>query len=355
MPIEINLQQASNPQSEAKKQLENIHTMMTAAHQSIRLEQHSLVYWGIAGGLLCACLPYLIESISITDYVTQALVILLIEAPVLALAAILDFRKTKLIRQNQKESIPFVQKQVTKIWWLIIGLGLAMDFGLHIFGGSFVELSLWMFLIGLTLMIHGFFSSQPLGRFGILMVAFAIVTITLPFQMMNWFAASVFGFGLPMLGYLLHRNQGHVSFMQLLLWVGIATLPGLAIATVEKNMHQATLLDANEIPVAEYQTFVNSSEQKIVFLPRGSEIPLTLSIKSNVLEENKTITLPLTLGKDFSLTMASGKPNGSYRIADEPWKNLRDGLAIRLPELEFGITKEAGLAGSMTIDVQAGL
>ncbi len=355
MPITLNIEKASGSQSETQKQLESIHTMMSSGHQSIRLEQHSLVYWGIAGGLLCASLTYIVNALSIADYFNQALVIFLFEAPILALAAFLDLRKTKLIRQSKQESIPFVQKQVTKIWWLLIALGVAIDFGLHIFGGAYMELSLWMFLIGLVFIIHGFFSSQPLARFGLLMMVFAIITITLPFQMMHWFAASVFGLGLPMLGYLLHGNHGHISMMQLLLWIGIATAPGVAIATIEKSFHQQQLEGINAISLAEYQQLSKSPQQQAVLLPQGTEIPLTLSIKSNVLEENKTIILPLTLGKDFSLTMASGEPNGSYRIAGESWSSLKDGLEIRLPEIKFGISEQDGVFGKITISVQAGL
>ena len=65
--------------------------------------------------------------------------------------------------------------------------------------------------------------------------------------------------------------------------------------------------------------------------------------------------MPLTLGKDLALTMQAGKPEGSYRIADEQWRSLRDGFAIRLPEISIGITEEKGISGNMTINVQAGL
>ena len=68
MSVEINIEANPDSSNETEQRLKDIRSMMDAGHKSIRLEKHSLIYWGITGGLLCTAMPFLLERL--TDYWT---------------------------------------------------------------------------------------------------------------------------------------------------------------------------------------------------------------------------------------------------------------------------------------------
>src|SRR5207245_5985477 len=103
---------------------------------------------------------------------------------------------------------PFAQKQVTKVLWLLLGMGVLFTFATAFFGGGYMVFVMWLVLFGLGIYIHGLFSEQILEWAGVLMILLGIGTLALrvPYVATQWLAASAFGLGLPLLGTMLDRG-----------------------------------------------------------------------------------------------------------------------------------------------------
>jgi hypothetical protein len=68
----------------------------------------------------------------------------------------------------------FVQAQITKVWWLLIGMGVLFSFAASVSGGAaMMVFGIWLLLVGLGLglYIHGLFSDQMLEWAGALVIA----------------------------------------------------------------------------------------------------------------------------------------------------------------------------------------
>ncbi len=112
------VQSKIDPMNEAEQRLEDIRSMMDAGQKSIRMEKHTLIYWGITGGLLCTIMPFLLGRF--TGYWTTISIFMATITIALATVAVIDYRKTRQIRRQQDRSTSFVQKQITRIWWMLI-------------------------------------------------------------------------------------------------------------------------------------------------------------------------------------------------------------------------------------------
>lgn len=225
-------QPASIPSSPAE-QLEAIHAMLRSGHRGVRLERHSFVLWGGAGALLLIATPWLFTEARFPAVWRRAAVELVFLAALLALAVAADFRITRRVLRRRDESLTFVQRQIGKIWLLLIGLGLMATFGMHFHGGGGMVYVLWLLLLGIGLFTHGLFSEQILGWLGGVVIALGAgaLALGLPTEATRWLAVLVFGAGLPSLGIflrLLDRWSAPLRLAWVLAWVGVVTTTAFA-------------------------------------------------------------------------------------------------------------------------------
>ena len=141
--------------STVASQLEAIHSMLAAGHRSIRLQRHSLLLWGIAGGILCLGTEHVITFERFPEHLQRAVALLLFLGIVISGVAIADFWYTRHRIEARDESLPFVQAQVTKVWWLLIGMGVLFTFATAFFGGGQMVFVIWLVLFGLGIYVHG--------------------------------------------------------------------------------------------------------------------------------------------------------------------------------------------------------
>src|SRR6185295_3361336 len=130
--------------------------------RSIRLQRHSLMLWGLAGAILCLATEHVITPERFPVHWQRSVALLLFLGIVLSGVAIADFWYTRYRIEARDESLPFVQAQVTKIWWLLIGMGVLFTFASSFFGGGQMVFVIWLVLFGLGIYVHGLFSEQIL-------------------------------------------------------------------------------------------------------------------------------------------------------------------------------------------------
>jgi len=349
-------QSNSSGATDPLQQLEAINAMLISGHQSIRIEKHTFYYWGIAGGLLAAVLP-LIYALVGNVWINLALFVLVCGS-VLALVAFLDNRKTRKIRRSQDESVSFIQTKITHIWWLLIAVAILLTVGFNVYGGGAIDIALWFLLIGLALIIHGFFSIQPLTRFGTALVAISIVTpFLLPYEGLRWLQVSVFGIGMPLLGFMLYRNSGlwNANTPQaLVVWLVLATLPGYGLYMAEQ-VYQLQTPMVKPVSLADYQQQPALQQgSQIVQLPAGTSLPLKLSAKGDVISDSAFIALPVTLKSAIEVVLENGKLNGLYRIDQGKWQKLRAWKLINIQNLLIDLNPQSGLNMDVQLNISAG-
>ena len=337
--------------TETEQRLEDIQSMMHIGHKSIQIEKHTFFYWGIAGGLLTVLLEFLYRNAA-TLMTTTVYVGLCIT--VLGLVGYFDYRKTRKIRRSQDKSVSFIQVRMTRIWWLLIGTAILFSAGLDVYGGSAVY-SIWFVLIGLAIIINASFTTQPLGYYGCALIAIGIVSpMLLPYSGLKWLAVSVFGVGVPLLGFMLYRKfgfwQANKSYA-VIVWLVLSTAPGYVIYAVEKNI-TAPLIPSTMLSLAEYQSNPTSpAGLQIIKLPVGTIVPLKLSAQGKTIADGVFTQLPLVLNEPVEVVLENGKLNGTYRIGQGAWSTLKSWELLSFNDLYINLTSQEGF----TMDVKLGI
>ena len=131
--------------STVANQLEAIHSMLSAGHRSIRMQRHSFILWGITGGILCLATEHIITPARFPVHWQRAVAVMLLLGIVLTGVAIADYYYTRYRIRTRDESLPFAQAQLTKVWWLLVGMGVLFTFGTHFFGGGYMVFVIWLF------------------------------------------------------------------------------------------------------------------------------------------------------------------------------------------------------------------
>ena len=336
---------------DAEKCLEDIRTMMTTGHKSIRIEKHTFFYWGIAGALLTALIAFLYRNTAIHMNTVAYAVLCVV---VLGLVGYFDYRKTRKIRSSQDESVSFIQVKMTKIWWLLIGTAILFNVGLMVYGGTSAY-SLWFVLIGIAIIIHGSFSTQPLAKFGFALIAIGVfLPALLPYTGLTWVAISVYGFGVPLLGFMLYQKTGfwraNKSYA-VIVWLVIAVVPGYAAYKIESNINKIDVPTIS-ISLAKYMSQPTSQKGlQVIHIPAGTIVPLKLSAKGDLIDDGMPIELPLTLNKSIEVVLENGKLNGMYRVEQGDWSNISSQQILRINDLFIDINAQKGL----NMDTQLGL
>ena len=180
--------------ADAKSQLQDIHAMLASGHRSIQLERHTLILWGLAAAFLILTVPLLFAPEYFEFRWQRAVTQNLFTSAVLIAIGILDFKLTRRVRAQRNESLSFVQRQLTKVWWMLVGLIMIINLGMNFFGGGYIFFAVALLIAGLALYIQGLFSQQMLCWVGVLMmvVGLASVALKLPHPELKWLAASRF-------------------------------------------------------------------------------------------------------------------------------------------------------------------
>jgi len=311
--------------NQASDQIEAIHTMMASGHRSVHMERHTLILWGLTTAFLILVGGAIftherfpvswIRALSVTTFITI----------VLTAVAYFDFYLIRRSRDEREESISFVQLQVTKVWWLLVGLIVMINLGMHFYGGGYMFYSLVLIIMGLALYIHGLFSRQMLALAGVMMILLGLASITLrlPFPVIEWLTIFCFGLGWPLLGFTLNHPRLNKSLKYRLsfslLWLAIVTIPTVAIY---QSGRLEDVPETTPIPLTQYlqQGETVAVTEEVVTIPAGTIVPLKVELSGDVLEGLNVTTLPMLLSHPIDIVLSDGKPDGRFRVAQGPWK-----------------------------------
>jgi len=333
-------------QERAADQIESIHAMMSTGHRSVLMERHSLWLWGITAAGLILTVRHLFtpERFSIPWQRTTAANFFI--AFVLIVIAVWDFRMTRQARESRDETLSFIQLQLTKVWWLILGLIVLVNIGVNVFGGGMLFYPILLSLTGLAFYIQGLFSKQLLSWAGFIMILLGLgsAALRLPLPTLEWLAIVVFGLGLPSLGLFIHRTQN--TQHRLLQPVFFMAWVGLILLTAAMINHWNMQSDDTDLPLVmlndyQQQKLIPSTAQ-IIRLPAGTIVPVEVNIKGDVLKGINLATVPLQLSEDFDMVVEGGKPDGRFRKTDGSWKQHRFHYRLRDFKLTSEVLSETG-------------
>lgn len=340
----------------AKNQLEDIHSMLASGHRSFLMERHTLILWGLAGALLILIVPVLFAPEHFDLRWHRMVLQNLFIASVLVVTGVLDFKLTRRVRAQRNESLSFVQRQLSKVWWLLVGLVVVINIGMNFFGGGYIFFAVMLMITGLALYIQGLFSQQMLCWVGVMMMVVGLFSVALkiPHPVMQWLAASVLGLGLPAVAWMIHRPCSQWSMSRRLtvslLWLAIVITP----ATVAYQLSITT--GAPDLPTVSLQQYMKSSssgeaEPQVVYLPAGTVIPVSIDIGGDILEGHSTGTLDMILSRDLELIIEDDKPAARFRVDGGVWKHRLYNYRMQRTKSDVTVTREHGPRVSVQMQI----
>ena len=337
--------------SSVTTQLEAIHSMLSAGHRSIRMRRHSLVLWGVAGAVLCLATEHVITPVRFPVQWLRAVATLIFLAVVLSGVALADFHYTRYRARARDESLPFVQAQVTKVWWLLTGMGILFTFSTAFFGGGYMVFVVWLVLFGLGIYIHGLFSEEMLEWAGVMMILLGVAALALstPYRATQWLAASAAGLGMPLLSMMLDRGESKsvwIRAFQSALWLAVVLIPPL-VAYQFWTSEDAPV--ARAVSLQSFQRQADALATAVVAIPAGTRIPLKVRIGGDIVEDGDDMALPLTLAKPIEISVVGGKPDGRFRVAGGEWKRRARSMWVQGVELDGTLSPSAGPATSLKL------
>ncbi len=338
----------------ASHQLEEIHAMLTSGHRSIRMERHTLILWGLAAAFLILTTEAIFTHERFPVFWQLIAAMNLYISSVLFATGVVDFRLTRRLRRERGESISFIQRQLTKVWWLLVGLIVVINIGMNFFGGGQLFYGICMILVGMALYIHGLFSQQMLTWGGIMLIVIGLATTAFVpiYEAQKYLAVSVFGLGLPLLSLMIDRRD-ITSVSARKLWLSSAWLLAvLAPALLAFQWLEATASNSRpgNAPLLALEEYSPSDTMQIVTLPAGTIVPFRLTINSELLSETGTLEIPLTLGQGLQLSVENDEVKGYY--LDDQDETLK---RLRINQLTLGalVSETRGLHFDMQMTIAA--
>jgi hypothetical protein len=240
----------------------------------------------------------------------------------------LDYRLTQHRRRARDESLSFVQRQITKVWWMLVGLIVVINIGMNLYGGGSLFYGIALVLVGVGIYIHGLFSRQMLCWGGGLMILLGLVLLASSPEIdaQKWIAASAFGIGLPSLSILVNRisaGSGRRELFLSLFWLGLVLSPaGIAINLTQQIGHA----DWPEVSLEEYRNGYGAdhAEGLILKLPAGTRVPLQIRLGGDTLTSEEPAILPMKLIRPVSLPIIAGEVENRVRIDQGRWQSGYD-------------------------------
>ncbi|PKO48785.1 MAG: MFS transporter permease [Betaproteobacteria bacterium HGW-Betaproteobacteria-4] len=342
----------------ASQQLNAIHAMLAVGHRNLRIERHSLLLWGIPTGLLFAISEHILTPAQVPDNDQRALAWLAVLVLVSTSIAVIDWLWTRRVKQARDEAWSFIHRQVQKIWWLLMGLAVLTTFAMFFYGGGYMLCTLWLVVLGISLYLHGLFSEELLEWVGgvTIVIGIGCLLAQLPYETMRWIAATVFGFGLPLLAMMLDRGQHRPATFrlgQMLLWLAVVLVLPLWL---EQRVHAAPQPDAEPLSLEAFRSGqFPATGFRSVSLPAGTRIPVEIELGGDIFETGgPKPVLPLVLNQPIELMMRDGKLTGDARFAGESWQLARQVRWISIPWMKATLTPEQGPVVTGKLIVQLG-
>ncbi|KAA0581931.1 MFS transporter permease [Azospirillum sp. B21] len=326
------------------QRLDAIHSMLSAGHRNLRIERHTLILWGVTGAALLLLSDHIFTPAQFTDVTQQAVAWLLLLTLSLGGVAVLDWQLTRRVKRHRDEAWSFIHRQVLKVWWLLVALGILMTFATFFFGGGYMVCAAWVVLIGLGLYVHGLFSEELLEWIGVLAILTGIASLVyrLDYGIIRLIAASVFGLGLPLLALMLDRGRTRPSWhrmAQSAAWMLVVLGVPLALR------HHGDFGAPADAPALTFDAFRKGEGavgRHILTLPAGTPVPVEIRVNGNIFRNDPATILPLTLAKPVQLVLENGVPTGDARFDGEPWMRGTAGLWLHVPKLEGDLTPDRG-------------
>lgn len=326
----------------AIQQLDSIHSMLSAGHRNLRVERHSLVLWGMSfGGMIMASNRILTaEQFPLLEQRAMAWLILL--ALTISGIGLLDWHLTRRAKQARDEAWPFIHRQVLKVWWLLMTVGVLLTFATFFFGGGYMIFAAWVVLTGLGLYVHGLFSEELLEWSGALIIAIGIgmLAFRLNIQDSRRVAASTLGLGLPLLAAMLDRGRQRAAWVRLLqsvVWLLCVLIPPLL---AQRLANAGVPPDAPVVSLEEFRR--QPVPQQVVLLPAGSTIPVKVEVSGDLFRASSASVLPLVLEEPVEIMMSNGQPTGDWRFLGDSWLPARETHWISIPWIKAELTPQTG-------------
>ncbi|HYH23646.1 MAG TPA: hypothetical protein VD995_33940 [Azospirillum sp.] len=335
------------------QQIVAIHSMLSAGHRNLRIERHTLILWGLAGGGLALFSERILTPSQFPDPAQRALAWLVLLTGVLGGVAALDWRLTRRAKRVRDEAWSFIHRQVLKVWWLLMGLGTLMTFAVFFFGGGYMVFAAWIILVGLGLYVHGLFSEELLEWAGVLSIAIGIATLAyrLDPDTMRLIMASHMGLGLPMLALMLDGGHARPSWRRM----GQAAVWMAAVLAAPLAVHLwggSAAHDAPILPLDAFRRGADAGGRRILTIPAGTPVPVELAVAGNVFAPATGHILPLTLATALEVAMEDGQPTGEVRFAGENWSPAGGALWLAIPLTRADVTPEAGPRLRAVLDLE---
>lgn len=333
-------------QDRTASQIEAIHSMLTTGHRSVRLERHSLILWGVTTAFLILFVQYIFSPDRIPELWQRSLVANLFIAVVVFSVGYWDFRLTRRKRELRDETISFIQIQLTKVWWCIIGLIILINLAMDLFVGKYLFYPILIALAGLGFYIQGLFSQQFLAWNGILLILLSLTSLILqiPYSTIEWLTIIAAALGMPVMALLMDLPiiQKKLSYRVFasVFWLTLITIPTWYI---HQARYQEPASDWQHVTLQEYNEQKMKDTKVILHIPAGTRIPLEVTIQGDTLETFTTTEVPLILKRSVDITTQNGKFDGRYRIDKGNWLQPRRKFRLQKQKLETLLTDENGL------------
>lgn len=317
------------------EQLQSIQSMLTAGHRSVRLERHSLWLLGGVGGFIVAVTEYVITADRFPDIAQRALALLAWLVVWLGALCVVDHRLTRRARERRDETLPFAQAQLTRAWWMLLGMGTLGSIGMFFHGGGSMIYVLWIVLLGLGIYLFGLFSQPLIEWIGLatILIGVAALAAGLPYGTTHWLAASCFGIGMPLAGWVRQRVGESAPWscrvLGLLAWIALVALPPVVLA---QRLPQVATPTGPVVAATQVQT---GAGEQVLRLPAGTPVALTLDLEGPVMSAPGPSRIALKLDRSMEVVLRDGEPDGRYRVGEGGrWHGIHDGvLALRIDRL----------------------
>lgn len=285
--------------------------MLAAGHRCVHLERHTLLLIGGVGGFLCAVTESVITDTAFPEIGQRGLALLAWLTFWLGGMAWLEHLLTRRARHQRQETLPFVQTQVTRAWWMLLTLGVLGSFAMVFHGGGGMIYALWTVLLGLGIYLFGLFSRALVEWFGLATLLLGVMGLSagLSYGETRHLAAACFAIGMPLAGWLNVRYGDAPLGRRLLalaVWLALVVMPPLWVERLQPT------------PAPE--------SDQVLRLPAGAIVPLKVDLDSSALAVASTASLDMRLLQAVEIALQAGQPEGRYRIGDGQWHSIRDGV-----------------------------
>jgi len=310
--------------SSEENQIQAIQSMLAAGHTSIQLERHTFMLWGLAAAFLILAVPELFSQerfpVHSLRLISQNAFIIV----VLLAVGYLDYRWTLEKRARLDETVSFVQRQITKVWWMLIALVVVINIGMNLYGGGSLFFGISLVLVGIALYVHGLFSRQMLCWGGGLLMAvgLALLAVSPSIQVQEWVAASAFGIGLPALSFMVGNTSTQsyrgAEVVLSTIWLALVLSPVAAAVAIDRG----DFVQPREITLRDYLSGepFEHTDPFAVALPAGTKIPVGIEITGDTLVPTEPTVITMQLTQPVSVFVEDGLAGKKFRVGQGRWK-----------------------------------